>query len=70
MQNWWTIYYISRIKEREILQRAEMYHLLERCQCDRGKPHFDYSGFLNRLGKMLVSWGLFLQHRSGAAYRR
>jgi hypothetical protein len=66
MQNWWVIWQFSNMKQREILRKAEMFRLLQEDGTHRGEPYWRCRILLNKLGQLLVSWGLFLQNRYGA----
>jgi len=69
MINWWIIRQLSEMKQNEILREAENLRLRRRCSTNRREPKGRFYALLNSLGKLLVSWGLSLQERSGAALR-
>lgn len=69
MINWWIIRQLSVMKQNEILREAENIRLRRQCSTNRREPKRRFCALVNSLGKLLVSWGLSLQERSGAALR-
>lgn len=69
MMNWWIIRQLSEMKQNENLREAENLRLQRQCSTNRREPKRRFCALLASLGKLLVSWGLSLQERSGAALR-
>jgi len=65
MANSWTIWQLSKMRQKEILKEAERSRLLSQGGSNRGKSYLDFSTLLNKLGRLLVSWGFFLKKRYG-----
>jgi hypothetical protein len=63
MDNWWTIWQLAKMKNEQLLKEAEMERLVRMVQ---PKPKRSFNGFhflLNKLEKILIRWGSFLQKR-------
>jgi len=69
MQHWWTIWQLSKMKQKEILREAEKLRSQEQVARHQKEPSRGFSNFLISLGRSLISWGLFPQERHGASYR-
>ncbi len=55
MLNAWTVYQLSKIREKEILKEIEKNCLLRQSHCSRKTHKKGFRAFLNILGKILVS---------------
>lgn len=63
MDNWWIIWELAKMKNEQLLKEAEMERLVRMVQ---PKSKISFNGFrflLNKLGKILIRWGSFLQKR-------
>ena len=61
MYNSWLLYEWAKERQREFLKEAEMERLIRKYQ-SKSKRSFNGLRFLlNNLGKILITWGLFLQ---------
>ena len=69
MINWWIIRQLSDMKHNENLREAENLRLRRQCSTNGREPKRRLNALLACLGKLLVSWGLSLQERFGAALR-
>ena len=65
MMNWWIIRQLSEMKQKENLREAENIRLRRQCSTNRRGLKRRFYALLASLGKLLVSWGLSLQERSG-----
>jgi len=59
MQNWWTMQELGRMKQREILKKAEIYCRVQKSRPKRLNLHGSLCFLLKKLGKLLVNWGSF-----------
>ena len=63
--NWWTIWQLSKIEHAKNLKRAEAFHRSRRESADPNRSISFFHVILDKLGKLLVASGLFLQRRFG-----
>ena len=69
MLNGWTIWQLSKIKEKEILKEAERIHLLHQSRNNSKILDRNFRRLLNAAGRIFVSWGQYLQSRYGKSTR-
>ena len=61
MYNSWLLYEYAKERQGEFLKEAEMERLIRKYQ-SKSKRSFNGLRFLlNNLGKVMITWGLFLQ---------
>jgi len=63
MYDFWFLYDYVKERHEELLKEAEMERLIRK---NRPKSKRSFNGFrflLNKLGKILIKWGSFLQKR-------
>ncbi len=70
MQNWWTIWQLGKMKQREIIKEAELRRLAEQGGSNRRETDSGFCAVLGRLGNLLVCVGLFLQTRYRATAKK
>jgi hypothetical protein len=69
MLNGWTIWQLSKIREKEILKEVEGNRLLHQSRYNRKTLNRYFRGFLDTLGRIFVYWGQYLQNRYGETVR-
>jgi hypothetical protein len=63
MDNWWIIWQLAKIKNEQLLKEAEMQRLARMVQLKSKRSFNGFRFLLNKLGKILIRWGSFLQKR-------
>lgn len=61
MDNWWIIWQLAKMKNEQILKEAEMERLVRMAQPKSKRSFNGFRFLLNKLGKILIRWGSFLQ---------
>ena len=69
MLNGWTIWQLSKIREKEILKEAESIRLLHQSRNNSKILNRNFRRLLNTVGRIFVYLGQYLQSRYGESTR-